>query len=137
MSKNLIPEVCKLLGVEIGEEFKIQGYGDMIFLLTSSGLERKHGDSRTLLSVGTLQDLLIGNAQIVKLPWKPKNGEKYWSFCIDALSDPTTWRVNDNFWRNDPFDVALFEKGWVYRTCEEAKAALPKVAIEIGVEYEL
>ena len=25
MSKNLIPEICKMLGVEIGEKFKIKG----------------------------------------------------------------------------------------------------------------
>lgn len=27
MSKNLIPEICKMLGVEIGEKFKIKGDG--------------------------------------------------------------------------------------------------------------
>lgn len=27
MAKNLIPEICKMLGVEIGENFKIKGDG--------------------------------------------------------------------------------------------------------------
>lgn len=36
-----------------------------------------------------------------------------------------------------PNEYALLDKGWVYRTKEEAEAALPKVATEIGVKYEL
>ena len=36
-----------------------------------------------------------------------------------------------------PNEYALLDKGWVYRTCKEAQAALPKVAAEMGVEYEL
>ena len=40
-------------------------------------------------------------------------------------------------WLDGPIDLALLGKGWVYRTEEEAAAALPKVAAEIGVEYKL
>ena len=35
-----------------------------------------------------------------------------------------------------PRDCALLDKGWVFRTKEEAEAALPKVAAEMGVEYK-
>ncbi|WP_337563246.1 hypothetical protein [Phascolarctobacterium succinatutens] len=40
-------------------------------------------------------------------------------------------------WDNSVIDVALHKVGWVYRTQEEAKSALPKVAKELGVEYKL
>ena len=42
-----------------------------------------------------------------------------------------------DWWIEGPCCYALLEKGWVYRTQEEAKSALPKVAKELGVEYEL
>ena len=53
------------------------------------------------------------------------------------LGDPTVWIVIDVIWQGLAYDVAMFDKGWVYRTEEEAKAALPAVAAEMGVEYEL
>lgn len=31
MAKNLIPEICKMLGVEIGEEFKVEGVADKTY----------------------------------------------------------------------------------------------------------
>lgn len=36
MSKNLIPEIAQMLGVELGEEFKIDTSGDDIFQITES-----------------------------------------------------------------------------------------------------
>lgn len=41
------------------------------------------------------------------------------------------------WWDSLPHEYALLDKGWVYRTRAEAEAALPKVATEIGVKYEL
>lgn len=141
MAKNLIPEVCKLLGVEVDESFKIKNDGyDDIYRIGEAGniyyIDKVTGAWCITFNF-KIVDLINGKKEIVKLPWKPKDGKRYWSFGINALTSPTTWSVNDNFWRNDPFDVALFEKGWVYRTCEEAKTALPKVAAEMGVEYEV
>lgn len=77
--------------------------------------------------------LLKGKDEIVKLPWKPKEGELYYSFGIFAQ----TWGVSKICWLQHPFDFALLAKGWVYRTKEEAKAALPNIAKELGVEYKL
>lgn len=39
MAKNLIPEIAKMLGVELGEEFKIKGYDGLTYKLTDNGLE--------------------------------------------------------------------------------------------------
>ena len=47
------------------------------------------------------------------------------------------WVVRSLWWGGFPEEYALLDKGWVYRTCEEAQAALPKVAAEFGVEYRL
>ena len=68
-----------------------------------------------------------------KLPWKPKKGDVYFTF--GRLGDK--WVVRPLWWGGFPEEYALLDKGWVYRTCEEAQAALPKVAAEFGVEYRL
>ena len=81
--------------------------------------------------------LCNGDAEIIKLPWKPKAGEQYYSFGGRFLGDPTVWIVVDVIWQGLAYDVAMFDKGWVFRTRKEAEAALPKVAAEMGVEYEL
>lgn len=69
----------------------------------------------------------------VNLPWKPRKGDVYYSFAL--LGD--TWVVRPLWCGDFPNEYALIDKGWVYRTKEEAEAALPKVATEIGVKYEL
>lgn len=38
---------------------------------------------------------------------------------------------------DSPNEYALLDKGWVFHTKEEDKAALPAVAKEMGVEYEI
>lgn len=130
MAKNLIPEICKMLGVEIGENFKIKGDGHTY----SIKLDGLHSDQYAMEDdYATLLDLLCGEAEIVKMPWKPRKGGVYYSFAL--LGD--TWVVRPLWWGGFPNEYALLDKGWVYRTCEEAQAALPAVAKEIGVEYEL
>lgn len=129
MAKNLIPKIAELLGLELGEKFKIKGdVGTYEF-----GLEGLWGDYGT--DAEALEAILCGSAEIVKLPWKPKEGEKYWGFWYSSLND--AWIVLLYTWGNNPADFAFYKAGWVYRTKEEAQAALPKVAAELGVEYEL
>lgn len=140
MSKNLIPEIAKMLGVELGEEFKVKGYDELIYRLTNDGLKLTHDSGIELADVSAkvaFADLLNGKDEIIKLPWKPKAGEQYYSFGGRFFGDPTVWIVVDVIWQGLAYDVAMFDKGWVYRTKEEAQAALPKVAAELGVEYEL
>ena len=137
MSKNLIPQIAQMLGVELGEEFKIGGYDDSntrTYKFTAQGLRVKlveHPEATEFNALAALNSLLVGDAEVVKLPWKPKEGEFYYSFGIFAQ----TWGVSKICWLQHPFDFALLAKGWVYRTRAEAEAALPKVAAEMGVEY--
>lgn len=82
----------------------------------------------------TLVSLIRGNSEIIKLPWKPKKGELYYSF---GFRNCPKWGVSQQNWGNHPCDYALLDKGWIYRTRAEAEAVLPAVAKELGVEYEL
>ena len=131
MAKNLMYEICKMLGVELLEEFKVEGdnrtyWFDLDGLRSGKYVTDYEDDAM-------LHDLLCGEAEIVKLPWKPKQGDAYFTF--ELLGDK--WAVLPSWWGGLPNEYALLDKGWVYSTKEEAEAALSKVAAEMGVEYEL
>ena len=139
MAKNLIPEIARMLGVEIGEEFKIKGYEEWCYKFDNDRvLMFKHNDDVKMpvapvsVYVAFLA-LLRGEYEIIKLPWKPKKGEYYYTFVL--MGDK--WGVGSLHWDGFPNEYAMLGKGWIYRTCEEAQAALPKVAAEMGVEYKL
>ena len=70
MSKNLIPEIAKMLGVDLGEEFKIKGYDGLTYKLTDNGLELTavDGQKTKWFDHGALNSLLKGKMEIVKLP---------------------------------------------------------------------
>ena len=130
MAKNLIPEIAKMLGVELGENFKIKG-DEHTYSIKSDGL---HSDQYAMEDdYAILLDLLRGEAEIIKLPWRPQPGGTFYSFGLVYGK----WCVCSHPWLNAPDDYGLLEKGWVYRSEEEAQAALPAVAKELGVEYKL
>lgn len=138
MAKNLIPEICKMLGVEIGGKFKVDlSRWSGIYYFNNNGLIGKTYTEHWIPCPELFVMIVTGNAKIIKLPWKPKLGEKYYSFGGRLIGDPTVWIVIDVIWQGLAYDIAMFDKGWVYSTKEEAKTALPKVAKEMGVEYEL
>ena len=155
MAKNLIPEIARMLGVEIGEEFLLRNAKtgficskEIFVFMVEDRCEEFNGKVRfkkkldngyqyqsSVYSTEIFEQLCEGKYEVVKLPWKPKKGEGYWTFNVFFGS--VKWTVASFMWSDEVFDKALLKAGWVYRTREEAKAALPKVAAEMGVEYEL
>lgn len=156
MSKNLIPEIARMLGVELGEEFKVKdNTGTLDSVALNSVYAFVEQDSREgamlTLSTGEARPLYMpppplwaiarevfellcrGKCEVVKLPWKPKMYEQYWTF--DTLGQK--WIAVCSSWAKCPYEILLFDKGWVYRTRAEAEAALPNVAKEMGVKYEI
>ena len=135
MSKNLIPEIAKWLGVEIGEEFKVDKYDEMTFKFAENMLVARADfkGAKCGITYVVLSELLGGDVEIIKLPWKPEMFETYRSFDI-VYGKLVICLLK---WTGLPYQYALLDKGWIYRTREEAEAALPKVAAEMGVEYEL
>jgi hypothetical protein len=139
VSKNLIPEIAKMLGVELGEAFKVKGDDELTYKFTNDGLVLIQTDGFGLeleladvAAKVALCSLLNGKDEIVKLPWKPKMFETYRSFDIVYGKLVVCYLK----WTGLPYQYALLDKGWVYRTKEEAQAALPAVAKEIGMKYE-
>lgn len=81
MAKNLMYEICKMLGVELFEEFKVvhkTGF-EIICNFTKEGLFVHKGYSGKY-EKELLADIICGKVEIVKLPWK-------WSMSYDHNSD--------------------------------------------------
>lgn len=136
MGKNLIPEIARMLGVEIGEEFKVEGVADKTYKFIIDELivcGEKNANHGYVSANMMLVSLAKGDANLIKLPWKPKKGDAYYTFEIFRGK----WVVRSLWWTGAPYNYALLDKGWVFRTKEEAEDALTKVAAEMGIDYEL
>lgn len=84
---NLIPMIAEKLGVEIGEEFQIKGFNKIHFKLDDvyGLIMAKQCDGGVWENNDTiLVKLCSGEYQIIKLTYKPKNGEEYWYGYTDA-----------------------------------------------------
>lgn len=132
---NLIPEIAKMLGLELGEEFKVVSKegNEQICNFTMAGLFEHDNKESGSYNKELLAEIVCNNAEIVKLPWKPGFEDEFYTFTLVYGK----WKVCVGWWENEPHYYALLDKGWIYRTRAEAEAALPKVAAEMGVEYEL
>lgn len=136
MAKNLIPEIAKMLGVELGEAFKVKGDNELTYRFDSDGLELTHNSGIELAKTSAnvaFVDLVNGKDEIIKLHYRPDYRQMYWTF---GLKDGI-WVVVPREWEDYPAEILLADKGWVFHTEKEAQAALPAVAKELGVEYEI
>ena len=82
--ENKMTEVAKLLGLELGEEFKIEGY-EIKYKLTYQGLYYYNPSVRNwFYSSKTLDKLLLGYEKIIKLskPILDKKEKEYLSAVI-------------------------------------------------------
>lgn len=134
MAKNLISDIAQMLGVELGEEFKIKGHEELTYRFASDGLKLTYDNNIELSDIAAkvaFVALLNGKDEIVKIPWKPKMYEEYWTFGKLGKQ----WIVGTLIWKELPYEILLLGKGWVYRTRAEAETALPAVAKEMGVEF--
>ena len=114
--ENKMDKVAEILGVEIGEKFKIQypngEISDCYYRFTENGI---YGDDH---SVGSrfLLNLVIGKYTILKSPWKPVEGELY--FYIDQKGTV----YGTSFSETCLYDFNLYKLGNCYCTKEEAEA---------------
>lgn len=72
---NLIPEIAKMLGVELGEEFKIKGHEELTYRFARDRLQLTYDNNIELSDLAAkvaFVALLNGKDEIVKLLWKPK-----------------------------------------------------------------
>ena len=111
---NYMSEVAKILGIELGEKFKIANY-DGYYYLDNNGFYHEYSSGKIEPNSAMFITLLNGYHKLTKLPWKPKFDEKYYSVGVDGS-------VEDGVWLNDFLDYSLYKIGNCYRTIEEARA---------------
>ena len=120
---NHMDEVAQMLGVELGEEFEIEGR-DGSFMVSENGIQVHEevcvGEYGWCAVSGNVYfDLLARSAKIVKKPWIPKDRELLWT--LDGKGDNREL-VTDTFYIDFAPDIAALALGWYFRTREEAEA---------------
>lgn len=136
---NLIPQIAQILGVELGEKFKVESRGGSKYIcnFTVEGLfvhdSFLQDGNNGIYDNELLAHIVCGDVKVTKLPWKPKESDIFYTFDFTY----SKWGVKPDMWAGAPCDYALLGKGWIYRTRAEAEAALPVVATELGVDYEI
>jgi hypothetical protein len=113
---NYMKEIAKMLGVELGEEFEVNGYINTIFRISERGLESYRSDWWTsdVSACVILQSLLTGHDTIKRKPWCPSEGGLYWH--IDVFGNPVLTR-----WAGHSCDFVLYKVGNCYKTEADAK----------------
>lgn len=117
MTKNYMADVANMLGVELEEEFTVPNKVATLKISAKDGLMCKFKDNKNWeYCASYLQELLMGDMEIVKLPWKPKNEEGYYYPNVYNLE------VFYDFWVGTTTNYAMYNLGMCYRTREEAEA---------------
>lgn len=123
MGKNYMPEVAKMLGVEIGEEFNLLNEDGEIVLYSPYKFT---GDSIIDYEGSTLRgwrlwNLLTGDYTLQKRPWRPREGEAYWFIDTDGF-------VNWGYFRKDGLSaIGDLNMGNCFPAKEAAEAAKPEM----------
>ena len=120
---NLIPKLAELLGVEIEEEFQLKqtdGYLKAVkyrFRKISNKVqfERQCCSGWTMCSAEDLGLLVLGKYEIVKLPFEPKKGEKYFVVSVVDMA------VRAFAWDGTTSDYCYKACGNCFRTEAEAE----------------
>ena len=120
---NYMEKVAEMLGVKLGERFKING--NIFWFDGGGGLVDDDDNSYP----NTMKSLLTGELSIEKIPWKPQYDDKYW--CISMDGD-----VLYDEWDGCVYDYAMYYAGNCFETYEEAKAHAPEVIEKLRRKYE-
>ena len=117
---NLMLEVAKLLGVNIGEEFIIENADHKeTVVLAMDGFHVIQPNNVVGPDHGKLlSKVLQGLYAVKKIPWEPQEGDMYYVLNTRALF------IESFMWDNGTFDYLAKNMGVIYRTKAEAEAHL-------------
>ena len=122
MRNNYMAEVAKLLGVELGESFKItsdtQGDYHNYYRLTENNCLEMSDDGvewKMTTAAVLLKHILMGDIRIVKLPWRPSRDDVYYMPSVTRIG-----KYIKMFWIGSKNDEISYQQGLVLRTKKEA-----------------
>ena len=117
-NNNKMKELAMIFGLELGEEFNIK-YNNGAYVeftphrFTEEGLIDKDGDGTHILS-----RLLQGDYTIEKLPFRPEEGQRYYTIGLGL-------KVIHHYWTRSNYDLERKLLGVVFSSEKEAVAYLP------------
>lgn len=133
---NYYKQIAEMLGVKLEEEFKLKPSclekpWNCLYRFSKDGLENKYSDlSWVKCEKGAIDQILIGQTEVIKIPWKPKEGEEYWYYS-------EAWkRAISSKWKSEVQDLVFWKVGNCFKTEEEANAKGKKAIEQITKEYE-
>lgn len=115
---NHMAEVAKMLGVELGEKFKVSKYPSVDCIIKEDGLYicgKDIQDNFSTYGDAILRNLLRGECAIKRKLWKPSIDDTFW--LVDQNGD-----LISSKWRKYTEQLVLYKIGNCYRTYEEAGA---------------
>ena len=131
MRNNYMAEVAKLLGVELGESFKITSdtHGDYqnYYRFTENNCLETSDDGvewKIIKAEVLLKRILMGDIRIIKLPWRPQIREKYY---VPRIAIRPEDRHYYYYWSNSGVDIKRYDMGIVCKTPAEAIALTEKM----------
>ena len=133
---NYYKQIAEMLGVELGEEFSLKGNYTGEINRPRYKITQEEG---LMFSIGSkewkrstiLLSIIDGAYSIVKLPWKPKEGEQYFYCSIlgKSIVVSTNWACFNS-------DLCRWKCGNCFRTKEEARTKGKEIMEQIKKEYE-
>lgn len=132
---NYYKKIAEMLGVELGEEFSIKNIQTEDINRARYKITKEKG---LMYSIGgeewnrssSLLAIFSGAYSIVKLPWKPENGDRYWYYS-EAWDEE-----NCVMWKGEFSDLLIWKAGNCFRTEKEAATKGKEVMEAIHKEYE-
>ena len=116
---NYISKVAEILGLDLFEVFKINGY-DAYYRFTPEMLQFS-SDKVEWRQSSQLSNLIYGDRRVIKLPYKPEFGQIFYT-PSSHLSRACVCR-----WEENIVDIALYKAGLVFRTERECANALEEL----------
>ena len=124
-----------MLGVELGEEFSLKNnktneLNECRYKITQEEGIMYSIDREKWVRSAVIMSIINGSYSVVKLPWKPKNDEKFWYYS-ETINQATYHK-----WSFGNYDLCLWKLGNCFRTEEEAEAKGKEIVEQIMKEYK-
>ena len=132
---NYYKKIAEMLGVELGEEFRLKEnktkdiFRPRYKITQEEGLMYSVNGNEFDRSV-SLMSIINGSYSVVKLPWKPKDGDAYWKWATSIEL------AQFKHWNGASTDFACWKLGNCFKTSEEAQSKGKEIMEQIKKEYE-
>lgn len=139
---NKTKNVAEMFGLELLEEFNIKGieetllpYGSDCVNIYRFNDENKDNpveflvDKTWVSARNVLDSLITGFHEVVKIPWKPEDGDTYWHLNLYG-------EVARNTWNGDWYDLTHYKANNCFKTEKWAEENKEIVIKELQDYYE-